>query len=119
MAPGLPSFLLTGRVRQFVFQRNFDLKEAEYASAALVAQLYSNLLIGCEEILCGHRQVGSDRFICWKAENNPPCPMELILTKTYSLDTSTCIDVIRNTNPKARQQFEQAVVDVMKSSFRP
>jgi predicted nucleic acid-binding protein len=41
------------------------------------------------------------------------------LTKTYSLDTSTCIDVIRNTNPKARQQFEQAVVDVMKSSFRP
>jgi tRNA(fMet)-specific endonuclease VapC len=34
-----------------------------------------------------------------------------ILTKAYSLDTSTCIDVIRPTNLKARQHFELAVVD--------
>jgi tRNA(fMet)-specific endonuclease VapC len=33
------------------------------------------------------------------------------LTKTYSLDTSTCVDLIRATNLKARQQFEQAIVD--------
>jgi len=33
------------------------------------------------------------------------------LTKAYSLDTSTCIDVIRPTNLKARQQFEQAITD--------
>ncbi len=32
------------------------------------------------------------------------------MTKAYSLDSSTCIDVIRATNLKARQQFEQAVV---------
>jgi tRNA(fMet)-specific endonuclease VapC len=33
------------------------------------------------------------------------------LIKAYSLDTSTCIDVIRPTNLKARKHFEQAVVD--------
>ena len=33
------------------------------------------------------------------------------MIKGYSLDTSTCIDVIRSTNLKARQQFEQAVID--------
>lgn len=33
------------------------------------------------------------------------------MTKAYSLDTSTCIDVIRTINLKARQHFERAVID--------
>jgi tRNA(fMet)-specific endonuclease VapC len=33
------------------------------------------------------------------------------LNKAYSLDTSTCIDLIRSTNLKARQQFEQAITE--------
>ncbi len=33
------------------------------------------------------------------------------MNKAYSLDTSTCIDLIRSTNLKARQQFEQAITE--------
>ena len=36
MPPSSPNFSPTGRVRQFVFPRNFDLKEIECASAASV-----------------------------------------------------------------------------------
>ena len=111
MPPSSPSYSPTGRVRRFVFPRNFDLKEIEYASAASAARLCLSLLFSMSKNTSRTSTVAGRRILCRKDENNHPCPRELILTKAYSLDTSTCIDVIRNTNLKARQQFEHAVIE--------